>query len=292
MMADALPHGRASASNPIFCNSIVRGACNCAGRAVACPAARGLFFTLSGEAARQASPAASLRKAKEQVIARLNLSSNPFRNRALPWTVAVAISAISLLALVFVLAQYREVSAQAAVSERQVQAMRGERDQLMKQAEEVRQTIPPEQQKTLEAAHALVSRKSFSWSQLFSDLEAAMPTSVRVSRINVREVAQVGDQTRADLDLTVVGRAPSDVTGMISDMNRAGTFNAIPLTENQKSGRGESGYEWVLRVSYVQRARRRADSARGEVGTSASPAKDDGETATARGKNSGTGGRE
>lgn len=226
------------------------------------------------------------------MIARLNLASNPFRNRTLPWTVAVAVSAVSLLALVFILAQYREVSAQAAVAERQVQAMRAERDQLTKQAEEIRQTIPPEQQKTLEAAHTLVSRKSFSWSQLFSDLEAAMPTSVRVSRINVREVAQSGDQTSADLDLTVVGRAPADVTGMISEMNSAGTFSAVPLSENQKSGRGESGYEWILRVGYVQRMRRRGDNPRGEVGVTASPAKSVGATASARDKNSDAGGRE
>ena len=220
------------------------------------------------------------------MIARLNLASSPFRNRALPWTVAVAVSAISLLVLAFVLAQYREASAKAAASERQVQAMRAERDLLQKQSEEVMQTIPPEQQKTLEAAHALVSRKSFSWSQLFSDLEASMPTSVRVSRINVREVTQVGDQTRADLDLTVVGRAPSDVTGMISEMNRAGTFSAIPVSENQKSGRGESGYEWILRVSYVQRMRRRVDRASDEVGANASRAKSDGTATAPREKNS------
>ena len=78
----------------------------------------------------------------------------------------------------------------------------------------------------------------------------------------MREVAQVGDQTRADLDLTVVGRAPADVTGMIDEMNRSGTFSAIPVTENVRAGRGESGYEWVLRVSYVQRTRRAGREAR------------------------------
>jgi len=209
-----------------------------------------------GEVSRQAAARpAPLRKAKE-VISRLNLSSDPFRNRTLPWTVAVAVSAVSLVALVLTLAQYREVRAQADLSEQQVAAMRAERRELDRQAEEIRQTIPEDQRKALEAAHALVSRKGFSWSQLFSDLEEFMPTSVRVARINVREVAQVGGQTRADLDLTVVGRTPQDVTGMISEMNRAGTFSAVPLTENQKSGKGESGYEWMLRVSYVQNARR------------------------------------
>lgn len=200
------------------------------------------------------------------MIARLNLASDPFRNRALPWTVSVLISAVSLVALVLILAQYREVSAEAAASERQVQAMRGQRADLERQAQEISQNITPEQHETLKAAHELVSRKSFSWSQLFSDLEGFLPESVRVSRINVREVAQVGDQTRADLDLTVVGRAPQDVTGMIDEMNRAGAFKAVPLTENQKSGRGEAGYEWTLRVSYVQRARRRAERGGGEVG--------------------------
>ena len=199
------------------------------------------------------------------MIARLNLASDPFRNRALPWTVSVLVSALSLAALVFVLAQYREVSAEAAATEGQVRAMRAQRAQLEKQAQEINQTIPPEQRETLKAAHELVSRKGFSWSQLFSDLEDFLPESVRVSRINVREVAQVGDQTRADLDLTVVGRAPSDVTGMIAEMNRAGTFSAVPLTENQKSGKGEAGYEWTLRVSYVQRVRRRGDG--GAVGS-------------------------
>ena len=190
------------------------------------------------------------------MISRLNLASDPFRNRALPWTVAVAVSAVSLVALVLVLARYREVRAQADLSEKQVVTMRTQQKEFDRQAESIRQNIPAEQRQPLEAARLLVSRKGFSWSQLFSDLEDFMPGDVRVARINVREVAQVGDQTRTDLDLTVVGRAPTDVTGMIDKMNRSGTFSAIPVTENQKSGRGESGYEWLLRVSYVQRARR------------------------------------
>ena len=209
------------------------------------------------------------------MIARLNLASDPFRNRTLPWTVAVAVSLVSLAALVLILAQYRTASAETADTERQVQAMRAQRAEFEKQAQEISQNITPEQHETLKAAHELVSRKSFSWSQLFSDLEEFLPSSVRVSRINVREVSQVGDQTRADLDLTVVGRAPTDVTGMIEEMNRVGKFNAVPLTENQKSGKGESGYEWTLRVSYVQRARRRGEAG-GVVGALAPHARLDG----------------
>lgn len=201
------------------------------------------------------------------MIARLNLASDPFRNRTLPWTVAAFVSVVSLVALVLILASYKEARAQADASERDVSVMRSQSADLTRQATEIKQTIPPDQRKTLEAAHALVSRKGFSWTQLFSDLESALPGDVRVQRINVREVAEVGDQTRADLELTVLGKGPVDVTGMITEMNSGGTFNAVPVTENAKSGRGESGYEWVLRVSYVQRRRRPlAEPSRDEAG--------------------------
>lgn len=196
------------------------------------------------------------------MISRLNLASEPFRNRALPWTVAVAVSAASLLVLVVVLAKYNQARTEANISEREVQAMRAQQKELDQQAEAIRQQIPPEQRPPLEAARTLVSRKGFSWSQLFSDLESFMPSDARVARINVREVVQVGDQTRADLDLTVIGRAPTDVTGMIDSMNRSGAFSAVPITEIQKTGRGDAGFEWLLRVSYVQRTRR---SGRGEA---------------------------
>jgi Tfp pilus assembly protein PilN len=219
------------------------------------------------------------------VISRLNLASDPFRNRALPWTVASVVSVVSLVGLLFILSEYRTVGAEAAAAEREVAAMRAQQKDLERQAQEVMQTIPDEQRQTLEAAHTLVSRKGFSWSQLFADLEESLPSSVRVSRINVREVAQVGDQTRADLDLTVVARAPSDVTGMITEMSRAGTFSAVPVSESFKDGRSDSGYEWVLRVGYVQRARRTARPDGGAEGASAPRAR-------VRGNDSEAGGRD
>ncbi|HVF55266.1 MAG TPA: hypothetical protein VM934_03900 [Pyrinomonadaceae bacterium] len=190
------------------------------------------------------------------MIARLNLASQPFRNRTLPWAVAVAVACVSLATLIYFVVESRRLSAEADVTERQVLALRKERDDLKAQAEAIKETIPPEDLETLKAAHTLVDRKSFSWSQLFADLEGALPSGVRVSRINVREVSQRGEQTRADLDLIVVGRTSTDLTDMMADMSRVGAFSAVPVSENQKTGKGESGYELTLRVSYVQRSRK------------------------------------
>ena len=201
------------------------------------------------------------------MISKLNLASQPFRNRTLPWAVAAVVSVLSLLALAYTLSEYRGARAEADLAARQVETLRRERGELEAQAKEIRQNIPPEQLEALKAAHELVEDRAFSWSQLFSDLEAALPASVRVARINVREVQQYGGQTRADLDLSVVGRAPDDVTGMMEKMRRGGVFLAVPVSSNQKSGKGESGFEWALRVQYVQRARQRSEEEPGgEVG--------------------------
>ncbi|HYP52645.1 MAG TPA: hypothetical protein VEQ42_03850, partial [Pyrinomonadaceae bacterium] len=105
------------------------------------------------------------------------------------------------------------------------------------------QSFAPEDLRTLEAAQALIDRKRFSWSQLLADLESVLPADVRVSRINVRDVAQVGGQMRADLDLSVVGRTPTDVTGMITKMQEGGVFFAQPVSESPLHGRGEGGFE-------------------------------------------------
>jgi len=132
------------------------------------------------------------------------------------------------------------------------------------EAEQVRDALPPEERQVLDAAHALVDRKSFSWSGLFADLESSVSADVRVAHIGVRDVTKVGGQTFAELELSVVGQAPANVTRMVSEMNRAGVFTADLLTQNPRAGRGQSGTEWTLRVRYTPRAGRPVSPAANE----------------------------
>jgi hypothetical protein len=188
------------------------------------------------------------------VSARLNLASQPFRNRALPWTITAIIMVASLIALVFIISKSSQTSAQAKVVDRDLQSLREQAEALKQEATKISDALTPEQRRTLDAAHLLVDRKRFSWSLLFSDLETAMPNNVRVARINVRDVVVHSGQTMADLELTVVGKDPNDVTGMIRDMGRSGIFQAELLGQNLQKGKGEGGTEWTLRVRYTPRA--------------------------------------
>jgi len=182
------------------------------------------------------------------VIENLNLASNPFRNRTLPWTVAVIVTCVSVAALIFTVSQYRQTRDRAIIIERDVRGLRTEEASLRAKATAVTQSLTPDQLRTLEAAHGIIDRRNFSWSRLFADLEAALPQGVRVSRIAVRDVAHSGG---AELELAVVARNTTDITGMLGTMAQGRIFSADLLTENKS----DKGIESTLRVRYTPGSR-------------------------------------
>jgi Tfp pilus assembly protein PilN len=188
------------------------------------------------------------------VSTRLNLASEPFGNKALPWTLTAVIAFSSLIALVFILRATSQTNAQVDIVQRDVTSLQQKMGGLKQQSEQVRSALTPDQLQALRAAHTLVDRKRFSWSRLFSDLESALPGSVRVGRITVKDVVVRGDQTVADLELSVVSKDAATITQMISDMDSAGIFQAELVSQNLQKGRGEIGTEYVMNVRYVPRS--------------------------------------
>lgn len=172
----------------------------------------------------------------------------------MPWLLTVIILFLSVIGLFLVVRLTTQANTQAALVQANINSLRQQEDLLEKQAEEVKNSLTPEQQQTLKAAHALVDRKGFSWSKLFADLEASLPASVRVSRIAVRDLSVQGEQTVAQLDLAVFAKSPTVITDMIGAMDRSGIFHAELRSQNLQKGRGESGTEYELAVVYRPRA--------------------------------------
>jgi Tfp pilus assembly protein PilN len=185
---------------------------------------------------------------------KLNLAGKPFSNRALPWIATVLVVGVSLVAFVLIIRATTQTKAQSQAVQNDINNLNQQAQAIQEQAEAVKLALTAEQLKTLGSAHELVDRKSFSWSRLLADLESALPGNVRVARISVRGVATSGDQTLAQLDLTVVSKAPSTITEMIAEMDRTGIFQAEVDTQNLQKGRGEGGTEFDLSVVYRPRA--------------------------------------
>jgi len=185
------------------------------------------------------------------VTNRLNLASKPFTNRALPWAVTAILVFFSLLAMAFIARSNADSSAKAAVIQKEINDLNQKQLALVAQAQQVKNSLTPEQELLLKSAHELVDRKRFSWSLLFADLEKVLPQSVRVARIAVRQVHSQGDHMVANLELTVVAPSPNFVTDMIATMDKEGVFQAELHNQNLQKGRGESGSEYELLVQYT-----------------------------------------
>jgi len=167
---------------------------------------------------------------------------------------------LSVVGLFLVIRLTTEANKQASFVQANVNDLKQQEETLMTQAKAVKNSLTPEQQQALRAAHELVDRKRFSWSRLFADLEASLPGTVKVSRIAISNVTAQGDQMVAELDLAVFAKAPATITEMISSMDRAGIFQAQLRSQNLQKGRGESGTEYELSVVYRPRAGYSSDS--------------------------------
>jgi len=181
---------------------------------------------------------------------RLNLASKPFSNHSLPWVLTTVILLVSVISLIFIFRVTRQANAQAAIVQADINNLNREERELKERAQAIKNSLSTDQLQTLAAAHTLIDRKHFSWSRLLSDLESALPGPVRVKSIVVRNVATRGDETLAELELTVVAKSPTTITDMIAEMDRNGIFQAQLRSQNLQRGRGETGAEYELAVTY------------------------------------------
>jgi len=185
------------------------------------------------------------------VITKLNLASNPFRNRTLPYVIAMLLLAIALSGAVISFAKLNQITKENELAESDIKTMKEEVDALKGKGEEVQQQLTPAQRDLLVAAHQLVANKSFGWSRLFADLESLLPGDVSVSSISVQDVYKEGDKTKADLEFAVLSRNYQSVMAMIDNMNNSGIFQAeLRGQDLQKSERGTFS-EYTMRLIYT-----------------------------------------
>lgn len=184
----------------------------------------------------------------------LNLASRPFSNRLLPWALTAIILFVSLIGLVIVVRSTSVANNEASALQLEINSLRGKEQELLKNAETIKNSLTPEQQQAVPAAHQLVDRRKFSWSKLLVDLESSLPANVRVSRIAVRDVTTQGSQTIAELEMAVFANNPSTISEMISTMHQEGIFQPELRAQTLQKGRGEAGTQYELYVVYRPRA--------------------------------------
>ena len=187
------------------------------------------------------------------MITKLNLASRPFRNRTLPYLVALLLLALAVSGGTLSFAKLRDITAQNENAKSEIALMEDELKALKGKGELVQQQLSPEQSALLIAAHRLVANKTFGWSRLFADLEAVLPGSVSASRIVVQNVFKDGDKTKAELEFAVLSRDYQSVMTMIENMNNSGIFQAELRGQDLQKTESITYTEYTLRLIYTPR---------------------------------------
>ncbi len=198
----------------------------------------------------------------------VNLAREPFRNRRLFWLSVLAICGAAAWFGMRAQSEKISLSNQLTTAELQLDKVKKElglaspkpKDPLNGKSTPASQiTITPEENKELIAASDLIERRAFSWSQLLNDIEHHIPRNVRVLRIAVNKVnakasartAKSGaaeDDHSVALTMEVIGKSKTDVTMMITEFERTGTFTMTP--REVKLLEGVEDVSFTLDVEY------------------------------------------
>jgi len=185
------------------------------------------------------------------MITKLNLATNPFRNRTLPYLIAAVLLLVAVGGALGSLAGWRNVNKLNEVTKTDISEMNTRLGELKGQGEAVQQELSPEQREILVGAHKLVANKSFSWSRLFSDIEGVMPGNVSAARIVVDNVFQERDRLNAELTFTVRSSNYANVDQMISRMNNSGVFKAEMRSQDLQQTDRSTYTEYTLHLIYA-----------------------------------------
>lgn len=185
------------------------------------------------------------------MITKLNLATNPFRNRVLPYLLAGVLLVFSAVGGIYGLGRLNQNTKENELLARSNAERQAEIQRLKGEGAKVQQMLSPEQKTLLTASHKLVSNKTFGWSRLFADLERVLPGSVSASRIAVENIYQDGDRIKAELELSVLSRSYPAVMSMIDSMNNSGMFRAELRGQDLQQNERVTFTEYTFHLIYT-----------------------------------------
>jgi len=155
---------------------------------------------------------------------RTNLSTRPFYNERGVDLVLGAIAVLVVAFAVFNVVEFVRLSGREARLRAEVSAAETRTAKLGDETSRLRRSINRAELKAVtseaDSANALIDRRVFSWSGLFSQLETTLPADVRIVSVTPRLDAG----GRLTVALAVVGRRPEDIDAFVERLGKSGAF--------------------------------------------------------------------
>ena len=169
---------------------------------------------------------------------RTNLSTRPFYNiRAVQAVLGllvllvVAMTLFNLVQLLRLTSSERALGARAQQAESEAQRLRAEAGRIRSQidAKELNDVAAAAQE-----ANAIIDLRAFSWSDLFSQLEATEPDDVRLTSFQTQE----DRDGMLVVNLRVQARRVQDLESFIDALEKTGNFHRVLAAEEQTNPDG------------------------------------------------------
>jgi Tfp pilus assembly protein PilN len=162
----------------------------------------------------------------------LNLSRRPFANRRLLWIAIASVFFISLWLFLWITSERNLVSAKADRINLNIKDLQGQVEAAKQERERrSREQKPPEvtDQDRIELASArqLLERKSFSWNRVIAEIERYVPKNARVFGLKVDEIANLGQDDVASIEIKMIGQTSAQMTEMMEMLEKSGGLFAI-----------------------------------------------------------------
>ncbi len=188
------------------------------------------------------------------MITRLNLATTPFRNRTLPYLIALLLLIVAVGGSLWSISSWSNLRKLNEVAKTDIERINADLETLKGKGDQVQQQLSPDERARLVGAHKLVANKSFSWSRLFADIEGVLPGSVSASRIAVDNIFQERENVKADLTFAVLSRDYASVEQLITRMNNSGVFKAELRGQDLQQTDRSTYTEFTLHLIYTPNA--------------------------------------
>jgi Tfp pilus assembly protein PilN len=178
--------------------------------------------------------------AQEGRVTALNLASRPFRNERLPATLfAGAALLLGAFTIAHALALRDLLSDKSTTLHREVAALDDELARLRTRADALRGPAPdPNQIAQWALVKSLVDKRTFSWTELFSSLEEALPPGVRLQSVTPKL-----SRGRIEIDLKAIAQTTDDGLNLVETLEQRPEFvDVYPQKVPESSESGEFSY--------------------------------------------------
>lgn len=157
---------------------------------------------------------------------RTNLSTRPFYNERAVHALIAILGAIVLIVTTIQLARIISLSRYKTELTTAIRRDREETDRRTREAAEIRRGMNQQELATIVAAareaNDLIEQRTFSWTQLFNQLEATLPENVMLT--SVRPAFKQG-VTHVNMDIQ--GRRTEDIDAFFEKLEATGAFRDV-----------------------------------------------------------------